>query len=151
MSVKRIQKELMMFSRDPCHGISVECPDEADQRTWSGSIDGPPGTPYEGGRWTMSITFPERYPMKPPVIRFMTQVAHPNVGEDGQICLDILDNRWSPALTVAKTLLSISSLLMDPNPSSPMRGDLADMYHADRDEYTRYIEEETKKYAMNHA
>ena len=63
MSVKRIQKELQMFSKDPPFGISVE---GEDLRTWKGFMQGPEGTPYEGGNWTLSIEFPERYPMKAP-------------------------------------------------------------------------------------
>ena len=145
MSVKRIQKELQMFSKDPPFGISVE---GEDLRTWKGFMQGPEGTPYEGGNWTLSIEFPERYPMKAPQVNFVTRIAHPNIDESGNICLDILEDRWSPALTVAKVLLSISSLLMDPNPSSPMRGDLADLYTTDLDKYNETVQEETRTYAM---
>ena len=147
-SLKRIQRELIMFTQEPPHGVTVCCPDETNQRKWEATIAGPEGTPYEGGKWILDLTFPQEYPMKAPQVKFRTQVYHPNIGSDGSICLDLLNSAWSPALTVAKLLLSISSMLPDPNPSSPMRGDVAQLYRNNKEQYDTNVREETKKYAM---
>jgi len=78
---------------------------------------GPEGSPYAGGIYFLKINFPEEYPFKPPKIVFRTRVYHCNINARGEICLDVLKDNWSPALTISKVLLSICSLLTDPNPS----------------------------------
>lgn len=84
------------------------------------SINGPPDTPYSGGNFVLTATFPDNYPFKPPKISFNTKIWHPNVSDDGHICLDILRSRWTPVTTLRGVLLSIQSLMQDPNPSSPL-------------------------------
>ncbi len=90
------------------------------------------GSPYEGGMFELSIVFPDDYPFKPPRIKFTTKVYHCNINAEGGICLDILKDQWSPALTISKVLLSISSLLCDCNPEDPLVGDIAREYKTDR-------------------
>ena len=77
-----------------------------------------PDSPYDGGVFFLDINFPQDYPFKPPKVRFQTKIYHCNVNDKGGICLDILKDNWSPALTVSKVLLSICSLLTDPNPGT---------------------------------
>ena len=79
-------------------------------------ILGPSGSPYAGGVFFLDIHFPADYPFKPPKVAFKTRIYHCNINSNGQICLDILKDQWSPALTVSKVLLSVCSLLTDPNP-----------------------------------
>merc|ERR1712224_372676 len=83
-------------------------------------IMGPPDSPYQGGVFFLNINFPSDYPFKPPKVHFTTKIYHCNVNSNGAICLDILKDQWSPALTISKVLLSISSLLTDCNPADPL-------------------------------
>ncbi|KAL0370863.1 UNVERIFIED_CONTAM: Ubiquitin-conjugating enzyme E2, partial [Sesamum angustifolium] len=92
-------------------------------------------SPYAGGVFLVSIHFPPDYPFKPPKVAFRTKVFHPNINSNGSICLDILKEQWSPALTISKVLLSICSLLTDPNPDDPLVPEIAHMYKTDRAKY----------------
>ncbi|XP_010177053.1 PREDICTED: ubiquitin-conjugating enzyme E2 E2-like, partial [Mesitornis unicolor] len=83
---------------------------------WRSTILGPPGSVYEGGVFFLDITFSPDYPFKPPKVTFRTRIYHCNINSQGVICLDILKDNWSPALTISKVLLSICSLLTDCNP-----------------------------------
>ncbi|GFR93717.1 ubiquitin-conjugating enzyme E2 D4 [Elysia marginata] len=108
---------------------------------------GPADSPYFGGVFFLTITFPTDYPFKPPKVTFTTKIYHPNINSQGGICLDILKNQWSPALTISKVLLSICSLLTDPNPDDPLVPDIAKTFKRDREEYNRLAKEWTAKYA----
>ncbi|KAI3888931.1 hypothetical protein MKX03_006071 [Papaver bracteatum] len=121
MALRRIQKELKDLERDPPTSCSAG-PVGEDMFHWQGTIMGPTYSPYAGGG----------YPFKPPKVTFKTQVFHPNINSSGSICLDILKEQWSPALTVSKVLLSICSLLTDPNPDDPLAPEIAHIYKIDR-------------------
>lgn len=86
---------------------------------------GPPGTPYAGGIYYLDIHFSTDYPYKPPKITFRTRIYHCNINSNGNICLDILKDNWSPVLTISKVLLSICSLLTDCNPKDPLVAPIA--------------------------
>ncbi|KIZ02260.1 ubiquitin-conjugating enzyme E2 D/E [Monoraphidium neglectum] len=109
---------------------------------------GPADSPYAGGVFFINIHFPPDYPFKPPKVAFQTKVYHPNVNSQGSICLDILKDQWSPALTISKVLLSISSLLTDANPDDPLVPEIAHIFKSDRQRYEETAREWTRKYAM---
>jgi len=119
-----------------------------DMFHWQATIMGPSDSPYAGGVFLVTIHFPPDYPFKPPKVAFKTKVFHPNINSNGSICLDILKEQWSPALTVSKVLLSICSLLTDPNPDDPLVPEIAHMYKTDRAKYESTARSWTQKYAM---
>ena len=87
------------------------------------------------------MEFSEEYPSKPPAVRFLTTMFHPNIYSDGKICLDILSSQWSPIYDIAAVLTSIQSLLSDPNPASPANAEASQLYERDRREYNRKVRE----------
>ncbi|KAI1234011.1 Ubiquitin-conjugating enzyme E2 D2, partial [Lamprotornis superbus] len=117
---------------------------------WQATIMGPNDSPYQGGVFFLTIHFPTDYPFKPPKVAFTTRIYHPNINSNGSICLDILRSQWSPALTISKVLLSICSLLCDPNPDDPLVPEIARIYKTDREKYNRIAREWTQKYAMTY-
>lgn len=114
-SAKRIQKELAEITLDPPPNCSAG-PKGENFYEWVSTILGPPGSVYEGGVFFLDIHFSHEYPFKPPKVTFRTRIYHCNINSQGVICLDILKDNWSPALTISKVLLSICSLLTDCNP-----------------------------------
>uniref|UniRef100_A0A9L0R5S6 UBC core domain-containing protein n=1 Tax=Equus caballus TaxID=9796 RepID=A0A9L0R5S6_HORSE len=147
MALKRINKELSDLARDPPAQCSAG-PVGDDMFHWQATIMGPNDSPYQGGVFFLTIHFPTDYPFKPPKVAFTTRIYHPNINSNGSICLDILRSQWSPALTISKVLLSICSLLCDPNPDDPLVPEIARIYKTDRDKYNRISREWTQKYAM---
>jgi ubiquitin-conjugating enzyme E2 N len=111
------------------------------------TIQGPEATPYEGGNFSLEMFLPQDYPMVPPKIRFLTKVYHPNVDKVGRICLDILKDKWSPALQVRTVLLSLQALLSAPNPDDPLDNGVADHWKRDESGAHDTARQWTAKYA----
>jgi len=103
---RRIIKETEKLLQDPVPGISA-VPHEDNARYFNVIIQGPDSSPYEGGTFKLELFLPEDYPMAPPKVRFLTKIYHPNIDRLGRICLDILKDKWSPALQIRTVLLSI--------------------------------------------
>tara|TARA_Y100000992_G_scaffold110264_1_gene71788 strand:- start:793 stop:1239 length:447 start_codon:yes stop_codon:yes gene_type:complete len=145
-TIKRIQKELEEIKKDPPTNCSAG-PVDDDIFHWQATIIGPEDSPYHGGVFIVNINFSTDYPFKPPKCQFLTKIYHPNINEQGGICLDILKENWSPALTVSKLLLSICSLLTDPNPDDPLVIEIANLYKKNKEAYNEKAKEYTLFYA----
>uniref|UniRef100_A0A8C2ZJS4 E2 ubiquitin-conjugating enzyme n=1 Tax=Cyclopterus lumpus TaxID=8103 RepID=A0A8C2ZJS4_CYCLU len=126
------------FELDPPAGVSG-APSENNIMAWNAVIFGPEGTPFEDGTFKLIVEFTEEYPNKPPTVRFVSKMFHPNVYADGSICLDILQNRWSPTYDVSSILTSIQSLLDEPNPNSPANSQAAQLYQENKREYEKRV------------
>jgi len=148
-SIRRINKEWSDINLEISkykEEISVSMVDNKITH-WTATIIGPIGSPFEGGKFTLDIVFPLEFPFKPPIIKFKNKMYHPNINTDGLICLDILKDQWSPALSIFKVLLSISSLLADPNPNDPLNPNVATIYKTNREYYNKMAMEWTHNFA----
>ena len=147
MSVnQRIIKETQKLKKDPISGISAE-PFSDNPRYFNVIITGPKDSPYDGGKFHLQLDLPEEYPMVPPKCIFMTKIYHPNIDFLGRICLDILKKNWSPALQIRAVLLSIQSLLNEPNTADPLNEKVNDHWLKDRKDAEKTAKEWTIKYA----
>ena len=103
-----------------------------DIRHWKGKIKGPIDTCYAGGTFIVDIIIPDDYPFKPPKMKFDTKIWHPNISSvTGAICLDILKNEWTPALTIRTALISLQALMCEPVPDDPQDAVVAKQYMSD--------------------
>jgi ubiquitin-conjugating enzyme (huntingtin interacting protein 2) len=119
-----------------------------DIRHWKGTIFGPMDTPYTGGTFIVDIEIPSEYPFKPPKMKFDTKIWHPNISsQTGAICLDILKNEWTPALTIRTALISLQALLCAPEPDDPQDAVVANMYKNDINMFNNKAAEWTNNYA----
>ena len=132
MLEKRIQIELEEILKNPPIDCEVQVKED-DIKSWLITIKGPPDSLYENGIFRLDVEFPENYPFQPPIIFFITKVFHCNINKSGAICLDILKEQWSPALTISKVILSISSLLNDCNPDDPLVPEIAKLYKENKE------------------
>jgi ubiquitin-conjugating enzyme E2 D/E len=148
MALKRITKEYSQLLSNPTNDFTAGPEDHNDMFHWDATILGPTDSVYETGIFKLNIEFTQDYPFKAPRISFITKIYHPNINSNGGICLDILKDQWSPALGISKVLLSISSLLTDPNPDDPLVPDIARLYKRDKPEFDKVAKIWTKKYAV---
>ncbi|KAK8080475.1 Ubiquitin-conjugating enzyme e2 2 [Apiospora hydei] len=133
---RRLMRDFKRMQTDPPAGVSAS-PVPDNVMTWNAVIIGPADTPFEDGTFRLVMHFEEQYPNKPPAVKFISQMFHPNVYATGELCLDILQNRWSPTYDVAAVLTSIQSLLNDPNTGSPANVEASNLYKDNRKEYTK--------------
>jgi len=136
-STLRLTRELAKLNQEKVEGVEIITTDNISH--WKAIIDGPLDTPFENGKFQMELNFNEDYPVKPPSIKFVTQMFHPNIYRDGKICVDILQGQWSPAQNIRTILISIRSLLIDPNPSSPANRDAAVMFTKNKEKYNETV------------
>lgn len=135
---RRLLHDFRKLQADSPTGITA-APEADNIMKWNAVIFGPDDTPWEDGVFKLTLEFSEEYPHKPPEVRFTTNMFHPNVYRNGNICLDILQHNWSPAYDISAILTSIQSLLTDPNPASPANAEAARLYNENRPEYQRRV------------
>ena len=145
-SLNRIEKELNSFQLTSIDNIYAE-KQHNDFYKWYGYIYGPEKTPYEGGKFKLDILLPKNYPFSPPEVKFITKIYHPNISSKGNICIDILKKNWSPIITISGVLLSISSLLSDPNINDPLSPEAAQIYKKNFSQFKKKASYMTKLYA----
>lgn len=122
--------------------------DIKDYMNWEGVLYGQKDTPYEDGVFNIMISMPDKYPLKPPIIKYLTKIYHPNIAVNGVICLDILKNHWSPALGITRALVSIISMMAQPNASDPLNTDAGDLYLKDKSRYEMMARTWTVEFAL---
>jgi ubiquitin-conjugating enzyme E2 A len=137
---RRLINDFKRFEQEEANGIFA-APQENNIMCWEAVIFGPEETQWEGGCFKLILEFTEEYPNKPPNVKFVTTLFHPNVYNDGKICLDILTNQWSPIYDVHTVLASIQSLLSDPNPNSPANAEAARLYTENIQDYYKRVKD----------
>lgn len=149
MSLKRLQKEyakILNAKKDELpDNISVG-PIDGNLYEWIGTIIGVKDTIYEGGYFKITISFPQNYPFVAPTIKFVTPIFHPNIHDNGEICLDILKYKWNPAYSIPQIMLSIIALLEEPNPEDPLNSVAAKIYKTNRTCYNNTVKEYIVRY-----
>eukprot|EP00008_Paramoeba_atlantica_P012356 CAMPEP_0201479448 /NCGR_PEP_ID=MMETSP0151_2-20130828/4147_1 /ASSEMBLY_ACC=CAM_ASM_000257 /TAXON_ID=200890 /ORGANISM="Paramoeba atlantica, Strain 621/1 / CCAP 1560/9" /LENGTH=164 /DNA_ID=CAMNT_0047860945 /DNA_START=79 /DNA_END=573 /DNA_ORIENTATION=+ len=154
----RLMREYRELTLNPPEGITAGPMNEGNFFEWESLVVGPPDTPFEGGAFEAKLLFPSDYPHAPPKMIFTSRMWHPNIFKSGEVCISILhppgedptnyesfQERWSPAQSVEKILLSVMSMLAEPNDESPANIDAAKMWRNDREEFNRLVKETVKE------
>ena len=139
---KRLLTELKSLKAEATSlKMTVNCAED-NLYQWYATITGAEGTPYNGLVYKLKIEFPNNYPFTPPKLQFTNGMFHPNVDQQGNICLDILKDKWTPVLNVTKALLSVLAIMAEPNPSSALNMDAATLYTSNLDAYAERVKKE---------
>jgi ubiquitin-conjugating enzyme E2 D/E len=142
----RLMKEFKNMQTAHSPGIDAH-PINNDLYHWEGIVQGPAGTPYEGGIFKLDIEIPPQYPHKPPVVKFTTKIYHPNVDPEGKACLPILAKDWAPAITIDKILVAIARLLAEPEPDHAVQAEIGVQFMSDRAAFDREVKKHVQQYA----
>ena len=164
-AIKALALEYKSIQEEPVEGFLVKLMKEDELFEWEVAIFGPPDTPYQGGYFKAQLKFPSDYPYSPPSMKFLTKVWHPNVYDDGNLCISILHpsgddpqsgelpcERWNPTQNARTILLSVISLLNEPNTSSPANPNASKMYREWKESKgndTKYVEVIKKQVAIS--
>lgn len=136
----RLQQELHHLMMNSIDGITAFPETESTFTKWIGTITGPHGTPYEKLLFKVSMKIPAEYPFSAPEVKFKSPLFHPNINDKGDICLDILKETWSPSLNIQALLVSLQSLLGEPNTSSPLNMYAAELWETDMTQFKANVE-----------
>lgn len=157
-ALKRLMAEYKQLISNPPDGILAGPSNEENFFEWEALISGPEDTPFGGGVFQAKLSFPHDYPLSPPKMKFTSDVFHPNIYADGRVCISILHapgddpmgyetsaERWSPVQSVEKILLSVVSMLAEPNDESPANVDASKVWRENREEFNRMADECVRK------
>ncbi|ESO03140.1 hypothetical protein HELRODRAFT_154853 [Helobdella robusta] len=157
-ALKRLMAEYRQLTLNPPEGILAGPSNEDNFFEWEALIAGPEGTCFEGGVFPARLTFPSDYPLSPPKMKFTCNIFHPNIYKDGQVCISILhapgddpmgyessSERWSPVQSVEKILLSVVSMLAEPNDESAANVDAAKVWREDRNKFDEMARKTVEK------
>ncbi|KAL0237836.1 hypothetical protein GEMRC1_012310 [Eukaryota sp. GEM-RC1] len=150
-----LTRQFTKYQQEPVEGISFGLENEDIFRRRV-AITGPPDTPLEGGLFQAVMQFPENYPMEPPTMKFITPMYNPNIYPSGEVCISILhrpgadesdlvmsgelpEERWSPVQSPLSVVLSVLSMLVDPNAESPANVDAAVDFRENRKIYDQKV------------
>ncbi|KAI5480275.1 ubiquitin-conjugating enzyme E2 D/E [Pseudohyphozyma bogoriensis] len=143
-ATRRLTKEYAELQADFPPNVSV-APDESNILHWTGYLTGPSGSAYEGGKFKIDITFPTEYPFKSPTV---TRIYHPNVTDDGALCIGLLKaEAWKPSTKIDQVLRALLQLLEEPNPDDALVASIAELYNSDKAAFRKNAQEWVKKYA----
>lgn len=146
-ATRRLTKEFAELQNDTPPNVVVT-PDESNILHWSGVLTGPSTSAYRGGKFKIDITFPTEYPFKSPTVKFITRIYHPNVTDDGALCIGLLKaEAWKPSTKIDQVLRALIQLLEEPNPDDALVASIAETYNTDRAQFTKNAQDWVKKYA----
>eukprot|EP00128_Syssomonas_multiformis_P012319 Colp12_sorted_trinity150504_noHs@13478 len=146
-ATKRLQKELADLTKADSPVFKNIVVDEGNILHWEGLLV-PQNGPYSKGAYKISLQFAAEYPFKPPKVQFKTKMYHPNIDDQGNICVDILKpDVWKPATKIEQVVLSIASILDAPNFADPLVPEIAETYNTDNKKYLKNVEDYVKKYS----
>lgn len=150
MALRRLMAEHKQLLHNSPEGIIAGPVNDDNYFEWEAAITGPEGTVFEDGVFIARLVFPQDYPLNPPTMKFVSSIFHPNIYADGRVCISILhppgddplgyeksSERWSPVQSVEKILLSVMSMVAEPNINSPANVDAAKMWRDDRDKFKK--------------
>jgi len=149
MATKRLLKERASLEKTPIEYCTFQLPSE-DLLSWRAYLAGPPNTPYAGGTFVLSVTFPPQYPFQPPEIKFLTKIFHPNVKTStGEICNTLLKDSWGPTLNIRHCMQVLRNIMENPDPDNFLEEEVATMMREKPKEYERMAVKLTREFAMD--
>jgi len=156
-ALRRLVAEYKQILKNSPDGIIAGPVKEENYFEWEAAITGPEGTVFEDGVFVARLMFPQDYPLNPPTMRFTSKIFHPNIYPDGRVCISILhppgddplgyeksSERWSPVQSVEKILLSVMSMIAEPNINSPANVDAAKMWRDDHSKFADVAQEHVR-------
>ncbi|CAG9571100.1 unnamed protein product [Danaus chrysippus] len=150
----RLSREIKNMKEKPVWGITCHPLKEDVYDVLQVKMAGPRGSPYEKGLFELIINIPDKYPFEPPQVKFVTPVYHPNIDKGGRICMNMLKmptretEGWLPTITIETLLISIQTLLANPNPDDPLMMEIAMEYKSDIDKFKENASKHTEQYAV---
>ncbi|XP_056635346.1 ubiquitin-conjugating enzyme E2 T-like [Diorhabda sublineata] len=150
MQRQRLSRELTKITTYPPQGICVFAKDDT-MNNLEAKITGPQDSPYKNGVFTLDIIIPDKYPFTPPSMKFITKIYHPNIDENGRICLDLIKmppvGSWKPTIGLEGLLTAVRMLLEFPNPDDPLVAEIAEEFKSQYQEFVNKAKMYTEKYA----